>query len=195
MKYFLYFIFLKHLLCQIYNFKFPLTQLEKNCLRESFPEKTLVIFYVVSNVTNVKFIIKDAKKKIMTTQDGKMFKFPFTTYQKGYYEICFENLEREITFLFFKLKYGVAAKDYSSIVKTMDLKPIDIEIEKLIEKNQNINNFMNMGSNDEKMFIASLDSVKGKMIIFTGLCIGAMVGIVGFETYILKKFMERRKII
>jgi hypothetical protein len=195
MKYFIYLLFLKHLFCQIYNFRFALTQKEKNCLKENFPEKTLVIFNVISNKTNVKFTIKDSKKKIMTTQEGTIFKFPFTTYEKGYYEICFENLEKEITFLFFKLKYGVAAKDYSSIVKTMDLKPIDIEIEKLIEKNQNINNFMNMASNYEKMFIASLNSVKGKMIIFTGLCITAMIGIVGFETFILKKFMERRKII
>ena len=55
----------------------------------------------------------------------------FTTYVGGYYECCIKNLHNEENEVNFELKYGVAAKDYSEVAKTKDLKPMELNLLKL----------------------------------------------------------------
>ena len=123
------------------------------------------------------------------------FKYPFTTYQQGYYEICIYNYDIKATYIYYNLKYGVAAKDYSSIARTKDLKPIDIEIEKLVEKISTLNNKSTFIRQMEKLTQIMLDSISNKLFNYGIMMIIVMIIIGVLETFYLKKFLQKRKII
>lgn len=167
---------------------------QEECLSEFFPEKILVIYDITSNITTLRIEIKTLDKEI-TKKTGSSLKHPFTTYSEGYYEACMENMENKLAKVTFGLKYGVAAKDYSSIARTKDLLPIDLELEKLSERTTSMNRFLNFAQQHEHLFEVSLNSISSKIALFSSILMGGMILIGLFETIYLKKFMEKRKII
>jgi hypothetical protein len=181
---------------QISNYIFRLEKGEKECLQDFFPSKTLVIYEIVSNISQIQFTLT---QKVDSLQLSKIndysFKYPFTTYQQGYYEICIYNYDIKATYIYYNLKYGVAAKDYSSIARTKDLKPIDIEIEKLVEKISTLNNKSTFIRQMEKLTQIMLDSISNKLFNYGIMMIIVMIIIGVLETFYLKKFLQKRKII
>ena len=181
---------------QISNYIFRLEKGEKECLQDFFPSKTLVIYEIVSNISQIQFTLT---QKVDSLQLSKIndysFKYPFTTYQQGYYEICIYNYDIKATYIYYNLKYGVAAKDYSSIARTKDLKPIDIEIEKLVEKISTLNNKSTFIRQMEKLTQTMLDSISNKLFNYGIMMIIVMIIIGVLETFYLKKFLQKRKII
>ena len=179
---------------QISNYIFRLEKGEKECLQDFFPSKTLVIYEIVSNISQIQFTLT---QKVDSLQLSKIndysFKYPFTTYQQGYYEICIYNYDIKATYIYYNLKYGVAAKDYSSIARTKDLKPIDIEIEKLVEKISTLNNKSTFIRQMEKLTQIMLDSISNKLFNYGIMMIIVMIIIGVLETFYLKKFLQKRK--
>ena len=102
------------------------------------------------------------------------------------------NDEVKIDFL---LKYGVAAKDYSNMARTKDLQPIDLELEKLADRTQDLSHYANFAQTHEKIFEGSLNSISGNIVKFSSLLIVIMAIIGVVETVFLKNFMKRRKIV
>lgn len=177
------------------SFRFSLNPKEEECLFDYFADKTLVIYEVFTNETNIKVKLMSPEQKQITNETTTFFKYPFTTYSGGYYQICIQNVGDKDTFINFILKYGVAAKDYSSVARTKDLQPIDLELEKLSDRTKYLSHLASFTQSHEQMFEKNLDSITGKIVIFSSLLIGVMIIIGGVETLFLKKFMERRKII
>ena len=93
------------------NFKFTLNRLKEYCLSETFQEKTFVIYNVSSSSIETKFIYKFFNE-VLIIDMMKEFKFPLI----------------EVNF---SMKYGLGAKDYSSIAKKKDLKPTELIVEKI----------------------------------------------------------------
>ena len=181
---------------QISNYMFRLEKGEKECLQDFFPAKTLVIYEIASNITKIKYTLtKKSDKSQLSQINDYIFKYPFTTYEEGYYEICIYNYDIKATYIIYNLKYGVAAKDYSSIAKTKDLKPIDVEIEKLVEKTSTLNNKSNFIREMEKLTQVMLDSVCNKLFYYGIVMIIIMIVIGILETFYLKQFLQKRKII
>ena len=181
---------------QISNYMFLLEKGEKECLQDFFPAKTLVIYEIASNITKAKYTLtKKSDKSQLSQINDYIFKYPFTTYEEGYYEICIYNYDIKATYIIYNLKYGVAAKDYSSIAKTKDLKPIDVEIEKLVEKTSALNYKSNYIRANEQLTQSMLDKVSSRLFFFAEVMIAVMVLIGIAETLYLKKFLQKRKII
>ena len=175
---------------------FRLEKGEKECLQDFFPAKTLVIYEIASNITKIKYTLtKKSDKSQLSQINDYIFKYPFTTYEEGYYEICIYNYDIKATYIIYNLKYGVAAKDYSSIAKTKDLKPIDVEIEKLVEKTSALNYKSNYIRANEQLTQSMLDKVSSRLFFFAEVMIAVMVLIGIAETFYLKKFLQKRKII
>ena len=189
-------IILKLTSSQISNYIFRLEKGEKECLQDFFPSKTLVIYDIISNITKIEFTLTQKVDSVQLSRiNDYTFKYPFTTYQQGYYEICILNYDIKPTYINYNLKYGVAAKDYSSIARTKDLKPIDVEIEKLVEKTSTLNNKSNFIREMEKLTQIMLDSVSNKLFYYGIVMIIVMIVIGFLETFYLKKFLQKRKII
>jgi len=177
------------------SFKFNLPSKTEECLSEYFPDKTLVIFEISSTGNKIMFALKNPKMEIQEQKNNDTFNYPFTTVEGGQYEICMYNTEKQIAEINFSVKYGVGAKDYSSIARQKDLKPIDLSIEKLSDRAKKISQQIAISQGRELFFEAILSGIASKIIFFSSIVICIMVVVGYMETLYLKNFMRRRKII
>ena len=181
--------------CQESRFQFTLDSNLEECFSEYFPDKTLVIFEIIAPDSNNKYKLINPKKAIIDEKQSGDYNYPFTTYEGGVYEICITNLENRPTNIEFSVKYGVGAKDYSSIARAKDLKPVDLALEKLSDRAKEMSHRISFSQSHENIFEQFLDSISSKVMLFSSLIIIIMI-VVGFlETLYLKNFMRRRKII
>ena len=196
--YYIVFIFIDLLIlcsCQETKFRFFLPSNVEECFSEYFPDKTLVIYEITCPVCNNKYIITNPKKGIIEQKTDSNFLYPFTTYEGGVYELCITNLGNEPSDIEFSLKYGVGAKDYSSIARAKDLKPVDLALEKLSDRAKDMSHRISYSQSHENVFEKFLDSISSKIMLFSFIVIGIMVVVGYMETLYLKNFMRRRKII
>ena len=181
--------------CQETKFRFFLPPHVEECFSEYFPDKTLVIYEIVSPTSNNKYVVTNPKKGIIEEKTDASFTFPFTTYEGGVFELCITNLANEVSDIEFSLKYGVGAKDYSSIARAKDLKPVDLALEKLSDRAKDMSHRISFSQSHENVFEKFLDSISSKIMLFSFIVIGIMVVVGYMETLYLKNFMRRRKII
>ena len=181
--------------CQESSFRFSLETKVEECFSEYFPDKTLVIYEISSPASNNKYVITNPKKGIIEEKTDASFIYPFTTYEGGVYELCITNLANEVSDIEFSLKYGVGAKDYSSIARAKDLKPVDLALEKLSDRAKDMSHRISFSQSHENVFEKFLDSISSKIMLFSFIVIGIMVVVGYMETLYLKNFMRRRKII
>ena len=192
------FLFLNILLlisCQQSIFRFNLEPNIEECFSEYFPDKTLVIFEVASDEGKCRYVLTNPKKVVIEDKQSIDYTYPFTTYEGGVYEICITNLERKKLEILFALKYGVGAKDYSSIARAKDLKPVDLALEKLSDRAKDMSHRISFSQSHENVFESFLDSISSKVMIFSSIVIVIMILVGYMETLYLKNFMRRRKII
>ena len=106
-----------------------------------------------------------------------------------------KTLDKKNVEILFALKYGVGAKDYSSIARAKDLKPVDLALEKLSDRAKDMSHRISFSQSHEDMFEFFLDSISSKVMIFSSIVIVIMILVGYMETLYLKNFMRRRKII
>ena len=181
--------------CQESRFHFTLDSNLEECFSEYFPDKTLVIFEIIAPDSNNKYKLINPKKAIIDEKQCGDYNYPFTTYEGGVYEICITNLENRPTNIEFSVKYGVGAKDYSSIARAKDLKPVDLALEKLSDRAKEMSHRISFSQSHENIFEQFLDSISSKVMFFSSLIIIIMIVVGYMETLYLKNFMRRRKII
>ena len=186
--------FITAVYCQRIKLKLNLRKIDEYCLSEYFPDKTLVIYDVSSssNKTRIKLKFEKELKESFKTSELTL---PIITEEGGDYELCILNVDSKDIEVFFQLKYGVAAKDYSSIAKTKDLKPVDLAIEKLSDRAKDVSKLITHSQSNEKNFEKILDKISSRIMIFSLIIIFIMISIGYIEFTFLKNFMRKRKII
>ena len=181
--------------CQESSFRFDLPAKDEDCFSEYFPDKTLVIYEITCYECKNKYKLINPKKSVVEEKESPDFNYPFTTYEGGVYEICITNLDEKPATVHFSVKYGVGAKDYSSIARAKDLKPVDLALEKLSDRAKDMSHRISFSQSHENVFEQFLDSISSKIMIFSSIVIGIMMLVGYMETLYLKNFMRRRKII
>ena len=181
--------------CQETRFHFNLEPNIEECFSEYFPDKTLVIYEIYSGECKCKYVLINPKKIIVEDKESVDFNYPFTTYEGGVYEICLTNVDTKTIDIDFSLKYGVGAKDYSSIARAKDLKPVDLALEKLSDRAKDLSHRISFSQSHENIFENFLDSISSKVMTFSSIVIIIMIFVGYMETLYLKNFMRRRKII
>lgn len=110
----------------IYKFYRDLQADEIDCLYDYYSDRTLVIYNITSVSFEMTYTVTGPDEKTLDTVDDQIqFKYAFTTYTGGYYRLCVHNKSKELIKVRYDLRHGIAAKDYSSVSKKKDLKPID----------------------------------------------------------------------
>ena len=181
--------------CQESRFHFNLEPNIEECFSEYFPDKTLVIYEIFSSEGKCKFVLTNPKKVIVEDKESVDFSYPFTTYEGGVYEICITNLDNKPNEIDFSVKYGVGAKDYSSIARAKDLKPVDLALEKLSDRAKDLSHRISFSQSHENIFENFLYSISSKVMTFSSIVIVIMIFVGYMETLYFKNFMRRRKII
>ena len=181
--------------CQESSFRFSLEPKNEECFSEYFPDKTLVIYEISCYECKNKYKLTNPKNAIVEDKETDDFNYPFTTYEGGVYEICINNLDDKVANINFSVKSGVGAKDYSSIARAKDLKPVDLALEKLSDRAKDMSHRISFSQSHEFVFEKFLDSISSKVMIFSSIVICIMILVGYMETLYLKNFMRRRKII
>ena len=176
------------------NFKFTLNRLKEYCLSETFQEKTFVIYNVSSSSIETKFIFKFFNE-VLIIDMMKEFKFPYSTEKSGDYELCIINYDYDLIEVNFSMKYGLGAKDYSSIAKKKDLKPTELIVEKMEDRAKDIAKIISFEKNKNIGIEGILDELLNKIIIYSTTIVICMIFVGILEIVYLKKFMQKRKII
>ena len=181
--------------CQESRFRFNLEPNIEECFSEYFPDKTLVIYEILSSEGKCRYALTNPKKILVEDKQATDFSYPFTTYEGGVYEICITNIDTKVLEMDFSLKYGVGAKDYSSVARAKDLKPVDLALEKLSDRAKDMSHRISFSQSHENIFENFLDSISSKVMTFSSIVIVIMILVGYMETLYLKNFMRRRKII
>ena len=167
---------------------------EEQCLSEYYKSETVNVVSIYGDM-ETQMDIYNPEGESLYSNRTEMHQFSFISENDGYYEFCLTNQnEGNITSTII-IKTGIAAKDFSSLAKTRDFQKSEIEIEKIIERKKNIQHFYSRYNKLQRFFEISLDNLTNKIISCSCIIIFVMIVIGGLETYYLKKFMERRKII
>jgi hypothetical protein len=95
----------------------------------------------------------------------------------------------------FKFLSGVSAKDYSEIAKKSNLKPIELNLQKLNDMISYLIHELSSIMAHEETTLAANDSLSNKIILFSMLTLIAMITIGLIETIYIKKYLQNRKII
>jgi len=190
----IFFSFLSQINNQKIDFRFNLRKLDENCFSEYFPDKTLVIYNITSTSKKMKILFK-FENDVRVGRKTDEFFLSIITEKGGNYEICITNLDKTIHTVNFSLKYGVGAKDYSSIPRAKDLKPVDLALEKLSDKAKDMSKQISFSQRNEKIFESFFEILSSKVVMFSFLIIICMILVGYYEIIYLKNFMRRRKII
>ena len=167
---------------------------EEQCLSEYYKSETVNVVSIYGDM-EIQMDIYNPDGESLYSNITEMHQFSFISENDGYYEFCLTNQNDGNITSTIIIKTGIAAKDFSSLAKTRDFQKSEIEIEKIIERKKNIQHFYSRYNKLQRFFEISLDNLTNKIISCSCIIIFVMIVIGGLETYYLKKFMERRKII
>ena len=181
--------------CQTTALGIDLSGYQQRCLKEYYQTSTVIIFYLFSHSKNIQMRITDPNEKLLFLRSNSSLEYSTTTEVSGYYTVCLKSLIREKIIVELTIKSGVSARDYSSVVKTKDIEPIDVELNKIIEQEKILNHFSSKTLEKQKEFNTIYDKISSGIIFYSLIMIGGMIFIGVIETLYLKRFMEKRKII
>jgi len=181
---------------------------QEKCFREELVQDVVVhgeYLMQPSSNTYTTIRVNDANGNEVWRKEGASDgTFAFTTEASGEIFVCFldrvkPNLDlsnrnhiREATF---KLKTGVQAKDYSSVAKKDDLKPIELEMLKLEDLLEEINNDMKYLRNREHVMRDTNESTNTRVLWLSITSLLVLLGLGIFQILYLKRYFRQKKII
>jgi|EP00161_Ancyromonas_sigmoides_P000603 hypothetical protein len=93
------------------------------------------------------------------------------------------------------LRVGLEAKDYSNVAKKENLKPLEVEIRKVLDRAATINAMVDeMKVREEEMRTLN-EETNSRVMWFSLLSIAALVTLSVFQVYSLKSFFIKKKLI
>lgn len=129
MKYLFLILFFLFGNCNLFKVEFYVKPNSNRCIGEYLIENTLSLFTIESNSSNIKVKFIDLKGAIIYNKNNESdVKIAYTPKVSGNYQVCIENYDKIELNIEFSYKTGVAAKDYSSIAKQSNLKPMELNV-------------------------------------------------------------------
>ena len=157
-------------------------------------EQTLVIYNISSTSVKTKYILKYIHD-IHLRKIIKELKLSFVSEKSGDYELCIMNYDYVVIEVNFSMKYGLGAKDYSSVARKKDLKDTELILEKIEDRAKDVGNIVKFEKNKYLKIENILDQLCNTTML-SSISIVIIMVIVGIlEIIFLKKYMKKRKLI
>ncbi len=93
------------------------------------------------------------------------------------------------------VKIGVEAKDYSQIAKKENLKPLEVEIRKVLDRAQELGRLMEEMKEREVRMRSLNEETNERVLWFSILSIVVLVALSAWQLYSLKSFFVKKKLI
>ena len=168
---------------------------QERCLTEYYTSQTVVIYELNSTSIETILEVRAPDGKILYHHIDSNSLFSLTTKNNGFYSVCAKNMDKYKNEVKLSIKSGISANDYSSVAKSKDLEPIDLELDKILKRQPLLNHFNKISLEKQNQFSSIYKSISSRIIFYSLIMICGMIAIGVIETLYLKKFMEKRKII
>jgi hypothetical protein len=168
---------------------------QERCLSEYYKSQTVIIFGLSSASQEMLLEVKSPDGKILFHHINATSLFSLTTKHNGFYSVCAKNMGKYSGEVKLSIKSGISANDFSSVAKSKDLEPIDLELDKILKRQPMLNHFNKVSLEKQNQFSSIYKSISSRIIFYSLIMICGMIAIGVIETLYLKKFMEKRKII
>ena len=180
---------------QYNSFGMELDSYQERCLSEYYKSQTVIIFELSSATQEMLLEVKSPDGKILFQHINATSLFSLTTKHNGFYSVCAKNMGKYSGEVKLSIKSGISANDFSSVAKSKDLEPIDLELDKILKRQPMLNHFNKVSLEKQNQFSSIYKSISSRIIFYSLIMICGMIAIGVIETLYLKKFMEKRKII
>lgn len=140
--------------CLTLRFFIDVKSKELKCIGEYIMENTLALFSASTPTSEIVSRLIDPNGITVYKKDNQYTtKIAYTAKESGNYQFCLSNNSNQLQRVQFEVLVGVAAKDYSSIAKQSNLKPMEINVNELI-------NFIYIDKKARRWFELSFEGVK-----------------------------------
>jgi len=187
------------LVCPSQALQFSLRSGEETCIGDDILKGELILGEFKINPPNsrVWVVLKDPSNSVvyskMATGDGK---FAHTPAMNGEYKGCFNNNEGvQQKTIEFEFKTGAQAKDYSQLAKKENLKPLEVELKRMEDMIDHIQEEMDHMSAREREIRAMNETQSARVVYLSVFSMLVLVALLGSQTVYLKRFFQSKKII
>merc|ERR1711916_21035 len=130
-----------------------------------------------------------------TALDGS---FGFTTEKQGEIRFCFQseadNYEQELE-IDFDLKVGFEAKDYAEVAKKEHLKPVEVDLVKLIDMAVEMQREMTTIHQREESHRVTTDNANSAVVCWSSLSLVIITVLGIYQTYWLRSYFRKKRLI
>ena len=179
------------------KFSFDIQQRSKQCFKEYFTQYVPVTFSI-QTLEKAKIRIRLINPKGLTLfnkENVGILKLNYNPNDQGVYQFCIDNINKENLTYRFEYIYGVAAKDYTSLVKSEKIKPVELHLLKLYETMEIIHKeFNNIITKEKTYYSEQNNSISSNIVYFTVIVLCLIVFINTIEFFYLRTAIYKRKI-
>eukprot|EP00164_Ancoracysta_twista_P016169 GFYU01027006.1.p1 GENE.GFYU01027006.1~~GFYU01027006.1.p1 ORF type:complete len:216 (+),score=50.44 GFYU01027006.1:42-650(+) len=173
--------------------RFDMVGSSQKCFWEEVPENVLVlvdfeVFY--PDAGSIAIEVLDPLKQVLFKKDQAAGTFAFTSSTSGDFYTCFENTDALQKGINFSLKTGVDAKDFSKVAKKDNLKPLEVELLKMEETVDEINDEMHYMRSREALMRNTNESTNARVLWFSLFSMVVLLGLGFWQIYHLKMFFQ-----
>ncbi len=179
------------------KFTFDIQQRNKQCFKEHFTQFVPVTFSVqTSEKAKIRIrLINPKGLTLLNKEQTGLLKISYNPNDHGIHQFCIDNINKENLTYKFEYIYGVAAKDYTSLVKSEKIKPVELHLLKLYETMEIIHREFNSIITKEKTYyIEQNNNISSNIVYFTVIVLCLIVFINTIEFFYLRTAIYKRKI-
>jgi hypothetical protein len=182
---------------QSIKFSFIVDIRKSTCFTEQFSQYTPTKINASSDNGQGRYRIIDPKGiTLFNKENQKTVTININPTVSGSYQICFDNFTKEVILFNFEYIYGVAAKDYSSLVTSEKIKPLELYLIKLYDSFEYISNeFSVMMKKEIEYYSYHTEILSSKIMTLSVFVLIVSLFINGLEIVFLNKYLLKRKTI
>ncbi|CAG9319646.1 unnamed protein product [Blepharisma stoltei] len=185
----------------VFSFEVSLQRRGVQCFGEDLSKGTLYVGEVSTNdkrpdyrPLSIRALFKDISviyEKANINHD----KFSFTSTDDGPHMLCIENAGQFEVWADVKILTGAAAKDYSNVASTKDLRESERKIELIKENTKQIHKELQHIREREEEMRNTNETIHSRVVAYSIFTIVFLIALALIQTLYLKRFFKSKKMI
>lgn len=194
MKYFLFFVL------SVFGYEVTLMKMETQCFGEDITAETLYVGEVrmkdLRSTGTLIISVTDSESNMLHYKSHiKEDKFSFISIISGPHLLCIENLSHLQVLVTLKISTGVAAKDYSNMPSTKDLKESERRMGRITESLKEIHKELNHIKERDTQLTHTNETIQSRIIVYSITSLVMLIGLAVIQVLYLKKYFKSKKMI
>ena len=183
-----------------YSYEIGIGRQEKQCFGEDITADTLFVGEVrasdMHSQIGLAITVTDRESNMLHYKFGaKEDKFSFVSSIDGPHLLCIENIASEFAMVSFTILTGVAAKDFSNVPSSKDLKESERRLIKITESVMEIRKELQYIKERDAQLSHTNETIQSRIIIYSIITVIILATMAGMQVLYLKKYFKSKKMI